>query len=151
LANLSLSGAKDRVNVDIISDVFCIKLDPSSTSQGTNAKMIVVTKNSGLEYRKVVENDVVKLVSGNSEVVFSHKKANIGRVNIVVDEDIDLENTNQIIWALSTRMRPDKDVEFSEDGKILFDTTRMTKKLEVPFLPQDIIEKIANKLREAGR
>jgi 2,5-furandicarboxylate decarboxylase 1 len=151
LANLSLSGAKDRVNVDIISDVFCIKLDPSSTSQGTNAKMIVVTKNSGLEYRKVVENDVVKLVSGNSEVVFSHKKANIGRVNIVVDEDIDLENTNQIIWALSTRMRPDKDVEFSEDGKILFDTTRMTKKLEVPFLPQDIIEKIANRLREAGR
>ena len=113
--------------------------------------MIVVTKNSSLEYRKVVENDVVKLVSGNSEVVFSHKKANIGRVNIVVDEDIDLENTNQIIWALSTRMRPDKDVEFSEDGKILFDTTRMTKKLEVPFLPQDIIEKIANKLREAGR
>ena len=61
--------------------------------------------------------------------------------------DIDLKNANQIIWALSTRLRPDKDVEFNEDGKILFDTTRMTEKLEVPSLPQAIIEKIADRLR----
>lgn len=146
LANLSVSGARDRVNVDIISDVFCIKLDPASTPQGTNGKMIIVTKTSGLEYRKVVEKDVAKLVCGNSEVVFSHSKTNVGRVNIVVDEDIDLENTNQIIWALSTRLRPDKDVEFSGDGKILFDTTRMAEKLEVPSLPQDVIERISHKL-----
>jgi len=128
-------------------DVFCIKLDPSSTPQGTNGKMIIVTKNAGLEYRKVVEKDVVKLVSGNSEVVFSHKKANFGRVNIVVDEDIDLENTNQIIWALSTRFRPDQDVEFAEHGNIVLDTTRMTEKLEIPFLPKEVIERIANRLR----
>jgi len=146
LANLSVSGARDRVNVDIISDVFCIRLDPSSTPQGTNGKMIVVTKNSGLEYRKVVKKGAVKLVCGNSEVVFSHKKANIGKVNIVVDADIDLENTNQIIWALSTRFRPDQDVEFAEDGKIVLDTTRMTEKLEVPSLPQDVIERISHKL-----
>jgi 2,5-furandicarboxylate decarboxylase 1 len=150
LANLSASGARDRVNVDIISDVFCIKLDPSSTPQGTNGKMIIVTKNSGLEYRKVVENDVVKLVSGNAEVVFSHTRTNVGRVNIVVNEDINLEDTNQIIWALSTRMRPDKDVEFSEDGKILFNTTRITEELEVPSLPKDVIERIANKLGKAS-
>jgi hypothetical protein len=109
--------------------------------------MIIVTKNSGLEYRKVVDKDVVKLVSGNSEVVFSHKKANIGRVNIVVDEDIDLENTSQIIWALSTRFRPDQDVEFAEHGKIVLDTTRMTEKLKVPSLPQDVIKRISNRLR----
>ena len=60
-----------------------------------------------------------------------------------------LRNTNQIIWALSTRLRPDQDVEFSEDGNILFDTTRLAEKLEVPSLPQDIIERITNKLREA--
>ena len=94
---------------------------------------------------------MVKLVSGNSEVVFSHKKANIGRVNIVVDEDIDLENTNQIIWALSTRFRPDQDVEFTEHGKIVLDTTRMAEKLEIPFLPKEVIERIANRLRGASR
>jgi 2,5-furandicarboxylate decarboxylase 1 len=147
LANLSITGARNGGNVHIISDVFCIRLDPSADYQGTNGKMIIVTKNSGLEYRKIVELDVVKLVSGNSEVVFSHKRTNAGMVNIVVNEDIDLKDTNQIIWALSTRLRPDKDVEFIEDGKILFDATRLTEKLEVPSLPQTIMEKIANRLR----
>src|SRR5215813_5796840 len=147
LANLSVNGARNGENVHIITDVFTIKLDPTTTPEGTNGKVIIVTKSSGLEYRKLVEKDVVRLVSGNSEVIFSHKKTNIGRVNIVVDKDIDLQNTNQIIWALSTRLRPDRDVEFSEDGEILFDTTRMTEKLEVPSLPQDVIERIANRLR----
>jgi len=151
LANLSVTAARSGVNVHIISDVFCIKLDPSSTPEGTNGKMIIVTKNSGLQYHKVVEKNVVKLVSGNAEVVFSHKRTNVARVNIIVNEDIDLNDTNQIIWALSTRFRPDKDVEFSEDSNILFDTTRMTEKLEVPSLPQDIIERITNKLRGASR
>jgi UbiD family decarboxylase len=109
------------------------------------------TKNSSLKYRKVVEKDAVKLVSGNAEVVFAHTRANAGRVNIIMNEDIDLKDTNQIIWALSTRLRPDQDVEFSEDGTILFDTTRMTEKLEVPSLPQDIIERITNKLRGRNR
>ena len=151
LANLSVTGARSGVNVHIISDVFCIKLDPSSTPEGTNGKMIIVTKNSGLQYHKVVEKNVVKLVSGNAEVVFSHKRTNVARVNIILNEDLDLNDTNQIIWALSTRFRPDKDVEFSEDANILFDTTRMTEKLEVPSLPQDIIERITNKLRGASR
>jgi 2,5-furandicarboxylate decarboxylase 1 len=151
LANLSVTGARNGDNVHIITGVFAIKVDRTTSPEGTNGKMIIVTKNSGLEYRKVVEENMVKLVSGNAEVVFSHTRTNGAKVNVIVGEDIDLEDTNQIVWALSTRMRPDKDIEFSEDGKILFDTTRMTKKLEVPFLPQDIIEKIANKLREAGR
>jgi 3-polyprenyl-4-hydroxybenzoate decarboxylase len=151
LANLSIAGARKDQNVHIISDVFATKLDPTATPEGTNAKMIIVTKNSGLEYRKVVEKDVVKLVSGNTEVVFSHTRTNVSRANIVVNKDINLKDTNQITWPLSTRLRPDKDVQISEDGKILFDTTRMTEKLEVPSLPRDIFERIANKLRGASR
>ena len=84
-------------------------------------------------------------------MVISHKPTAEGRVNIVVGDDIDLQNSNQIVWALSTRLRPDKDVAFSDNGKIVFDTTRMTEKLEVPSLPQDVIKEIANKLREAHR
>jgi UbiD family decarboxylase len=143
LANLSVTGARNGENVHIISDVFCMRLDPSADSRGTNGKMIIVTRSSGEGYRKVVEQGVVSLVSANAEVVFSHKRTNAGKVNVVVNQKIDLEDTNQIIWALSTRLRPDKDVEFGEDGRILFDTTRMTEKLEIPSLPQDIIEKIA--------
>jgi len=151
LANLSVTGARNGENVHIITDVFAIKLDPTTTPEGTNGKMIIVTKNSGLAYRKVVTKDFAKLVSGNSEVVISHQPTAEAKVNIIVGDDIDLQNSNQIVWALSTRLRPDKDVEFSEDGNILFDTTRMREKLEVPSLPKNVIERIANKLREANR
>ena len=57
----------------IITDVFAIKLDPTATSEGTNGKMIIVMKNSNVEYRKLVALDFVKLVSGNSEAIISHK------------------------------------------------------------------------------
>jgi 3-polyprenyl-4-hydroxybenzoate decarboxylase len=150
LVNLSVTGARNGENVHIITDVFAIKLDPTTTPEGTNAKMIIVTKNSGLAYRKFVTTDYVRLVSGNSEVVISHRPTDEGTVNIRVGDDIDLENSNQIIWALSTRLRPDKDVTFGDNGKIVFDTTRMTEKLEVPSLPRDVIERIGNKLRETN-
>ena len=151
LANLSVTGARNGENVHIITDVFAIKLDPTTTPDGTNAKMIIVTRNSGLAYRKFVTTDFVRLVSGNSEVVISHKPRDEGKVNIIVGDDIDLENSNQIVWALSTRLRPDKDVIFDDNGKIVFDTTRMTDKLEVPSLPENVIERIASKLGEASR
>ena len=150
LANLSVTGARNGKNVHIITDVFAIKLDPTTTPEGTNAKMIILTKNSGLAYRKVVMTDFVKLVSGNSEAVISHKPAPEGRVNVVVGDDIDLENSNQIVWALSTRLRPDKDVTFGENGRIVFDTTRMTEKLEVPSLPPDVIKRISTELYTSG-
>src|SRR5215470_3513946 len=146
LANLSVTGARNGDNVHIITDVFAIRIDPTTTPEGTNAKMIILTKNSGLAYRKFATPDFVKLVSENSEVVISHKPTTEGRVNVVVG-DIDLQNSNQIIWALSTRLRPDKDVIFGANGRIVFDTTRMTEQLEVPSLPHHIIDKIANRLR----
>jgi hypothetical protein len=30
-----------------------------------------------------------------------------------------------IVWALSTRLRPDEDVAFGDDDRIVFDTTRL--------------------------
>ena len=150
LANLSVTGARNGENVHIITEVFAIKLDPTTTREGTNGKIIIVTKNSGLAYRKVVTPDFVKLVSGNSAVVISHKPMAEARVNIVVGDDIGLQNSNQIIWALSTRLRPDKDIAFGDNGKIVFDTTRMTEKLEVPSLPPDVIKRISDKLRSAS-
>ena len=73
LSNLSVTGARNGVNVHIISDVFAIKLDPTTTPEGTNAKMIIVTKNSGLAYRKVVEKDALKLLSGSRGSFFSQE------------------------------------------------------------------------------
>ena len=151
LANLSVTGARNGKNVHTITDVFAIKLDPTTTPDGTNGKMIIVTKNSGLVYRKVVTTNFVKLVSGNAEVIISHEPTAEARVNIIVGDDIELQNWNQIIWALSTRLRPDKDVAFGDDGRIVFDTTRLAEKLEVPSLPHGIVERIFHRLPGDGR
>src|SRR5215475_6316247 len=150
LANLSVTGARNGENVHIITDVFAIKIDPTTTPDGTNGKMIIITKNSGLVYRKVVTTDFVKLVSGNAEVIISHEPTAAARVNIIVDDDLDLQNSNQIVWALSMRLRPDRDVTFGENGKIVFDTTRMTKTLELPSLPPDVIKRISAELYTSG-
>lgn len=41
-----------------------------------------------------------------------HAGAYLGRYVIVVDEDIDPTNTNDVLWALSTRTDPEKDIDF---------------------------------------
>ncbi len=84
-------------------------------------------------------------------MVISHEPTAAVRVNIVVGNDIDLQSSNQIVWALSTRLRPDKDVAFGDDGRIVFDTTRLAEKLEIPSVPQDIIERISDRLRGDAR
>jgi 4-hydroxy-3-polyprenylbenzoate decarboxylase len=35
----------------------------------------------------------------------------LGRYVIVVDDDIDVTNTNDVLWALATRSNPDQDIE----------------------------------------
>lgn len=42
---------------------------------------------------------------------YCHTGAYLGRYTIVVDEDIDPTNTNDVLWALSTRSDPEQDIE----------------------------------------
>ena len=42
---------------------------------------------------------------------YCHVGAYLGRYTIVVDEDIDPTNTNDVLWALSTRSDPEQDIE----------------------------------------
>ena len=42
---------------------------------------------------------------------YCHAGAYLGRYTIVVDDDIDVTNTNDVLWALSTRSNPEVDIE----------------------------------------
>src|SRR5258706_2082073 len=42
---------------------------------------------------------------------YCHAGGYLGRYVIVVDEDIDVTNTNDVLWALSTRSNPEVDIE----------------------------------------
>ena len=42
---------------------------------------------------------------------FCHSAAYLGRYVVVVDEDIDVTNTDDVLWAIATRSNPDQDIE----------------------------------------
>ena len=42
---------------------------------------------------------------------YCHAGGYLGRYAIVVDDDIDVTNTNDVLWALSTRSNPEIDIE----------------------------------------
>jgi UbiD family decarboxylase len=42
---------------------------------------------------------------------YCHAGAYLGRYVIVVDDDIDVTNTNDVLWALTTRSNPEADIE----------------------------------------
>lgn len=42
---------------------------------------------------------------------YCHAGAYLGRYTIVVDDDIDVTNTNDVLWALATRSNPEADIE----------------------------------------
>ena len=42
---------------------------------------------------------------------YCHSAAYLGRYVVVVDEDIDVTNTDDVLWAIATRSNPDLDIE----------------------------------------
>jgi 4-hydroxy-3-polyprenylbenzoate decarboxylase len=42
---------------------------------------------------------------------FCHSAAYLGRYVVVVDDDIDVTNTDDVLWAIATRSNPDQDIE----------------------------------------
>ncbi|MCL5069165.1 MAG: UbiD family decarboxylase, partial [Thaumarchaeota archaeon] len=147
LCNLAVQGAVRGENVDIISDVFCIKLDPSSDSSGTNGKMMILTKSSSTPYSKIVQDeDTVRILAGDCSVVLSHRYTTEGTVNVILDRDIDLRKPNEVLWAFSTRLRPDKDIAFEDNGKIIFRATK--EGLEIPVLPEQVLKSVKDRIRK---
>ena len=56
-----------------------------------------------------------------------------------------------IVWTRSTRLRPDEDVAFGDDDRIVFDTTRLGGENRSPVFAHDIIERISHRLSGHGR
>ncbi len=144
LMNLALVGAKKGVNVDIIPGVFCIKLDPSSNPDGTNGKAVIITRSSDARYEKVVTKDKVSLVAKSARVVFSHEPVDKCQINVVVGEDIDLKDPDQIVWAIATRVRPDRDIRISKGRFVI--RARKKSDLEIPQIPSEVSESIGARL-----
>ncbi len=148
LFNLSQSNPERGVNIDIISNVFIIKLDPSADANGTNGKMLIVTKGSELGYNRVFRDGARLLLLGEKIMVaFSHKFIPEAIINVLLGDDINLQNIDDIVWALATRLRPSEDVMIA-DEHVTF--RAVEPRSEIPKIPAEVISSVEARLRSSG-
>ena len=148
LFNLSQSHPESGVNIDFISNVFIIKLDTSADANGTNGKMLIVTKGSDLQYNIVFRDGARLLLLGERIMVaFSHKPFPEAIINILLGNDINLQNIDDIVWAFATRLRPSEDVMI--EGKHV--TFRADEpRSEIPKIPVEVKSKVEARRRSSG-
>ena len=136
--------------VEVLGGVFCQYLDPSSSQAGLSSKMVIDATGPEIEtpstetmpdVEKVLSSSMVKDVSfpceGNPYFCAVKVKAGIGdldgllagtplnrcRLIVCVDEDIDIHDGRQVLWAMATRFQPAEDAIIG-DGKLVLDARK---------------------------
>ncbi|MCW4051316.1 MAG: UbiD family decarboxylase [Candidatus Bathyarchaeota archaeon] len=133
--------------VDVIGTSYHHLLDPSSVNAGISSKMIIDATGS----RRVSENKVdlasvnaIKFIrrvsfpyhgctalcvinpkreSGELDWVFSEAALSESRMIVLVDEDIDLDDGRQVLWAIATRFQPAENAVI-RDGRLVLDARK---------------------------
>jgi 2,5-furandicarboxylate decarboxylase 1 len=145
LLALATSLKEGAVEMDAISNVFSNRLDPSSLPSGTSDKVIVIFKANGASYQEVRDNAGLLLKSRDSSVRFTHfKDLSDAVVNIVLDRDVEL-NSDDILWAMATRLRPKLGIKLVARDKIVIDCR--LPGLRRPTLPDKLYRQVELKIR----
>ncbi len=142
------------LGVELLHDVFCHRLDPSSSPDGTASKAMVVATG---EAKKTKSKSMETSVPGVDEVTYplgdgrlrvlkmrpgSDAKAALKKlvkgpgITICVDDDIDASDVRQVVWGMATRFQPADDFILS-DGGLGIDGTKpegwKAKRATLPF------------------
>ena len=126
--------------VNTIGKVYSQWLDPSSVQAGISSKMILDATGPLIASGKVDVNKVKKikgiadasLVSGstalctvrldlgiNAEKLLDYNELKGSRLLIAVDDDIDIGDARQIIWAIATRSQPVEAVNLKNNRMVI--------------------------------
>ncbi len=145
LLGLSRGGPEIGKNLVLIPGVFTIKLDPSSSREGTNGKAILVFDGKEVPYEKSRSTGKTIISAGDHCVAFSRGFIDECNVNVLLDDDIDTGNPESVMWAIATRTKPDSDFRV-EKGKLFIDA-RAKSVLQIPELPPAVLEKVGKVLK----
>ncbi len=140
--------------IELLHDVFCHRLDPSSSPDGTASKAIMVATG---EVKKVTGNKdeaskpgidsttyplgdtrltVLKMLPGSNAKSTLRKLVNGPGITICVDDDIDPSDLRQVIWGMATRFQPADDF-IMQTGGLGVDGTKpegwKAKRATLPF------------------
>ncbi len=144
LINLASSGDFSVRNVSIISGMFVISSDPTRDERGNTGKIIITTRGPRPDFKRVTDGESVKLMTAGGGVLISHKKSTDQKISVIVGDDIDLNDYEQVGWALATRMNPETDITIERD-RITLEATR--KVPPVARIPERVMNKIEKRIR----
>jgi 3-polyprenyl-4-hydroxybenzoate decarboxylase len=124
--------------LELLKGVFCHRLDPSSSPDGTASKVIVDATGSEkkisatemescdhLKHRGVDQLayplgnghlKVLKMTSGADAKAVLKKVVNGPGLTLCVDDDIDPSDLRQIVWSIATRFQPAEDMILNNGG-----------------------------------
>ena len=120
--------------VEMLKGVFCHRLDPSSSPDGTASKAIVDATgpmrkisgaNKNLSRLGVTEVTyplgdarlrVLKMAEGSDAKAVLREVVNGSGLTICVDGDIDARDLKQVFWGTATRFQPAEDIVLLEEG-----------------------------------
>jgi len=140
---------RDGAGIELLSDVYCQWLDPSSPQAGISSKMIVDATGPIIELTaggERAEKDIhlsenIKNISylgeGSSSLAVVSATPKLddlagllhyaplvnSRLIVCVDDDIDISDARQVVWAMATRYQPVEN-SFMRDDRMIIDARK---------------------------
>ena len=122
--------------IELLHDVFCHRLDPSSSPDGTASKAILVATGQPTAHKAVkkptdlsklgIEEATSPLSDWHLQVLKMHTGSDVKSalrnlvkgpgITICVDDDIDASDLRQVVWGMATRFQPADDFILSSGG-----------------------------------
>ena len=133
--------------VDVIGTSYHHLLDPSSVIPGVSSKMIIDASGSEKSSKTRLDVSIVEAMEGVEKVSFLSKESlalcvitpsaetdgfdwvfeepalSGSRMVVLVDDDIDIRDGRQVLWAIATRFQPAEDSVLKE-GRLLLDARK---------------------------
>ena len=145
LANAAANGAnRPGGDIEVISQVFCNRLDPSSAKDGSGSKAIWVTRGDGRYSLKRAEGSAELATAGNGVFVGTARSGKHA-LSILVDPDVEPSDEDQVMWSVATRTQPSSDFHFEGDSLVI-DSRKPDIASRRPTLPPEVLDSVKKKL-----
>ncbi|MCY0852338.1 MAG: UbiD family decarboxylase [Thermoplasma acidophilum] len=143
LLNLAETKNFDR-SLTVIRDLYTISSDPTAKEDGTDSKLMAITRGTGNRFDVERLSEGVQITSRNGKVMISHRESNAD-VNILVPGTVEASDMDNVGWMLALNMDCDRDLRLEGDRLII----DLRKDLhETPIIPKDVISKVSGIARK---
>jgi 4-hydroxy-3-polyprenylbenzoate decarboxylase len=130
-------------DIEVMTEVFCNRLDPSASSDGTSSKAVIITKENSTSYRIREVEDGINIYRCGKSLHVGRVPNNSSEINLLVDRDINPADEEEVLWAIATRLQPAGGIRTLKNGLVI-DSKR--KGLNRPQLPGSVLEKVRQSL-----